>query len=376
MSAVGFTIPQLQDVPTHQAQTVEDRCDLLALRDGTFRTGVCSGLTVTPKTPASSKVAVAAGRVVEQGGVASATIAAAATLTLTNGTSGRDRRDIVVAYYAGTTAGTVKVVKGTPCTATGWTTGHGTPPVKPQVPSTAVLVYEVYRKGGATTVVTGDLVDKRVMVPGLLWVPQSANLWEPPVMARTIPTGYHPRGVLKAVKLEVKATRAYNAIGYNIQQVQSTPTGNVTLRAGIYRDNGAGFPGKLLADFGVQGAISTGSKTHTFTALTLTPDTYWLTTVRQGTNTTTGGFTKGLVLRTVTRETFVHYFLGTTTPGYLEPTAPTAAVDAMGVWFSTATGIFTASTMVFGALPSDWTGFKHAGLSTQSDTYVCQLRTA
>ena len=84
------------------------------------------------------------------------------------------------------------------------------------------------------------------------------------------------------IPVDVTVSTQIDALGCNVSTV-GTGAGQV-MRLGLYADNGAGRPtGAPLVDAGtVDTTGSTGTKTSTFTAITLQPGRYWIAGVVQG----------------------------------------------------------------------------------------------
>jgi hypothetical protein len=153
--------PTYENPTAHHAQAVLDNTDLKALSVAPSLTGVISGCLVSANTTMGA--AVASGSIII-GGTTYTT--AGGTVTVSAASVG-DRRDIVYATWSGS-AVVFTTAAGTPATA-GWTFGtQGTPPIKPTLPDSAVLLAEIYVVGSGatpTTVVTsGEIVDKRCFV--------------------------------------------------------------------------------------------------------------------------------------------------------------------------------------------------------------------
>ena len=88
--------------------------------------------------------------------------------------------------------------------------------------------------------------------------------------------------VLVAYPLYIPAT-AIKTASVNV----TTPQTGGNAHVGIYADNGAGYPGSLVYDFGAQGALTaTGSVTVTpTTAVSLNSGLYWIASIYTATST-------------------------------------------------------------------------------------------
>ena len=149
-----FYTPQAEDSPTYPGQAILDACDMTAITQSEIGTGWISGGSVTASgigmtlTVASVIAASLNTSLVNTGGSVTASVGAYG-----------DRRDVVTL----TSANALAIVQGTPCAVPNWaTTSTVNPPVKPAIPSTSVLLWELYVPGGATTVANTNLTDKRV----------------------------------------------------------------------------------------------------------------------------------------------------------------------------------------------------------------------
>ena len=149
-----FYTPQAEDSPTYPGQAILDACDMTAITQSEVGTGWISGGSVTASgigmtlTVASVIAASLNTSLVNTGGSVTASVGAYG-----------DRRDVVTL----TSANALAIVQGTPCAVPNWaTTSTTNPPVKPAIPSTSVLLWELYVPGGATTVANTNLIDKRV----------------------------------------------------------------------------------------------------------------------------------------------------------------------------------------------------------------------
>lgn len=69
-------------------------------------------------------------------------------------------------------------------------------------------------------------------------------------------------------------------------QVTTAGAAGAVVRLGIYKDDGSGFPGALLGDFGTVSAVGTGTKTLA-TSQVVPAGTYWMAACWQVTSSTT-----------------------------------------------------------------------------------------
>lgn len=129
-----------------QATPFDTDFDILAA--GYKLTGVASGCAVTAQVSPNMTVAVASGRVLVTGALATV---AGGNVTITANSSGQPRLDLIVV----SAAGTVTAVAGTPAAA----------PALPALPASSVALAAVYVDTGATAITTNELVDKRVELP-------------------------------------------------------------------------------------------------------------------------------------------------------------------------------------------------------------------
>ncbi len=156
---MSFTIPNIEDAPTYDGQSVPDKTDWACLTAADLSTGVISGLAVT--STGTLGIAIASGTFAigpnfySYAGGSSTVSAASAT----------DRRDIVSIN----SSGTITVTAGTACGTVGWNrTVSGNPPVKPAIPANNVLLAEVYVPGTAASITNSNIIDKRVTVAAVL----------------------------------------------------------------------------------------------------------------------------------------------------------------------------------------------------------------
>lgn len=143
-----FIVPNQGDA-THEGQAAPDKVDIDILVAGQVRTGVVSGCAVTQRAAgANMSVDVASGTIV----VAGTEVAVSSTnLGIANGDATNSRKDLVVVNNSGT----ISRVAGSPTTV----------PVKPAIPANSVVLAEVFVPANRTTsIVTGDITDKRVIV--------------------------------------------------------------------------------------------------------------------------------------------------------------------------------------------------------------------
>lgn len=148
----------------HVQQAAPDTVDIAALVAGLAGTRVI--LTGCTPSPSGMGVAVTAGTAVVPS--ASTTIFTGGTASIASNTSGSDRIDLISLYWTGTVIG-LRVTQGTP----------GVPGFVPQVPAlptTDVLVARVDVPTSASSIVAGDLLDKRCFGPGA-----GSGAYQPPV---------------------------------------------------------------------------------------------------------------------------------------------------------------------------------------------------
>lgn len=157
--------PTYQNSGAYPAQAVIDGTDLTAITTGVSLNGVVSGCAVSPRSPATMGVSVAAGTVIINGGLLPV---AGGNVSISAASSG-DRRDIV---WAALVSGSMTVgsTAGTPSASSYWQfVTQGTPPVKPATPAGAVLLAEVYVVGtgysSPTVAITAtEILDKRISI--------------------------------------------------------------------------------------------------------------------------------------------------------------------------------------------------------------------
>lgn len=136
----------------YDVQAMLDKTDIAALVAANLRTGVISGSAVTQRAAgANNSVDLAAG-VASLLGVPFSWSAVNLAVTAAHATL--PRKDIVVVTKTGASAGTPSVVAGTPAAD----------PVKPDIPTDAVLLFEILRPAASGSVVNADLKSKRVNV--------------------------------------------------------------------------------------------------------------------------------------------------------------------------------------------------------------------
>lgn len=158
---------------------------------------------------------------------------------------------------------------------------------------------------------------------GNVWGPRASGAWPAAAKRGTTPAGisssliparWYPAsaGTGTALQLTISSAIAlpfgvtdphtFTAIGCNIT---IAGTGG-TLRYAVYADNGSGYPGALVQDFGTVAATGTGATSITANCA-LSPGLYWLVIVGQG----------GSVQPTVTtwNPVFAVALLGSSGPG-------------------------------------------------------------
>lgn len=142
-----LTIPNTVDA-TYADQAAPDSRDVDAIVAGFSRTGVVSGCAVTQRAAgANMSVDIAAGTVSSAAVIAAVT---AGNVAVTTADATNPRYDIVVASSAG-----VKSVQAGTAAAI---------PAFPTIPAGSVLLAAVYVPANATSVTTGQIVDKRVQL--------------------------------------------------------------------------------------------------------------------------------------------------------------------------------------------------------------------
>ena len=140
-----FTIPNLADAAA-TAIAAPDSEDFDIIVSGFAQTGVESGLAATV-AGTDMNVSLSAGSVRIANGIYSI---AAGTATIGAANATLARFDLICA----TTGGTVAVTAGVAAAN----------PVFPAVPATSVALYAVYVPAASTTVVSGRVIDKRVVI--------------------------------------------------------------------------------------------------------------------------------------------------------------------------------------------------------------------
>jgi hypothetical protein len=159
---VTFTIPNIESSPTFDGQSVPDATDWSAVTLAENGTYVVSGMGVTPSS--GMTVAIAAGTFSIAGGQ----YTYAGGTTTVGAASATDRRDIISIN----SSGTITVTAGTPCGTAGWTrSSSGLPPVKPAIPASNVILAEIYVSSTTTTVASGNIIDKTLVVGNNVYLP-------------------------------------------------------------------------------------------------------------------------------------------------------------------------------------------------------------
>lgn len=144
-----FIIPD-HDVATHpNPQSIWFQTDIEAIVRALQGTAVIAGCAVTPQSPAALGVTVASGTVQVNGNAVAVTGANVTILTA----DGDPRIDLIVAD----SVGTLTAVKGT-AAVVGSTTG----PKPPDIPANKVLLAMVVVLGGAVSISSAEITDKRV----------------------------------------------------------------------------------------------------------------------------------------------------------------------------------------------------------------------
>lgn len=124
------------------------KCDVDAIVAGEAGDGVISGLGVSPQGSPDMTVAVAAGLIRIQGWFC---FVSAQNVTIAAADSLLDRIDIIVVDWNGA----VSRVAGTAAQY----------PAPPDIPANAILLAQVYVAAADTSIVVGEVTDKRVVVP-------------------------------------------------------------------------------------------------------------------------------------------------------------------------------------------------------------------
>lgn len=142
-----FTIPNYNDA-AYGDQAEPDSIDFNILSTGLAGNGVVSGCAVTAQGTPNMTVAVASGTV-----IADATIASVSSgnVTISAADSTNPRFDLITVNSSGTKA----VVAGTAASNA----------VFPSPASTVIVLAAIYVPAAATTITTGQIVDKRVFIP-------------------------------------------------------------------------------------------------------------------------------------------------------------------------------------------------------------------
>ena len=152
----GFRIPN-DSSAFADPQTELHESDIQIMSAGHGLTGVTDGCVVTAQGSPDQTVAVAAGEVVV-GGIPVAVTAGNVSMAAADGSN--PRYDLVTVNSSGTKG----KVDGTAAAN----------PDKPDVPTSTVVIAEVYRLTSDNTIASTDIVDKRVLVASRQLVPQHA----------------------------------------------------------------------------------------------------------------------------------------------------------------------------------------------------------
>jgi hypothetical protein len=264
---VALTIPN-EGSATYSDQAEPDSVDFDALALGFQRVGVISGCAVAQRAAgANMSVDVAAGSV-----IVGATGAAVTAVNKTIGTADatNPRFDLITVN----SSGTVSVTAGTAASNA----------VFPAIPASSVLLAAVYVPASATSVVTAQIVDKRVILAR-----QGFRSGVYPVNGRYFTaqgpysgdgTTQPANGDMRMYPLDVARTVAVDRIA---GQVGTAGSAGALVRYGIYAaDPDTGLPAGLVLDAGTAAATSSGVDVNITVSLTLTPGRYWLAYVTQG----------------------------------------------------------------------------------------------
>ncbi len=152
-----FTVPNAVDAPTYPQQARLDSRDLDILTAGDAQTGALTGCAVTAQGSPNMTVAVAVGTVMIAGALIAVTAANSGTFTAANATN--PRIDLVTID----TAGAIQIVTGTAAAT----------PAIPTIPASRMVLARVDIPANATTITTGQIVDKRVFLFGATISPES-----------------------------------------------------------------------------------------------------------------------------------------------------------------------------------------------------------
>jgi hypothetical protein len=161
------------------------------------------------------------------------------------------------------------------------------------------------------------------------WYPQETTVGGTPLLTTA--------NQATAIPLIVGVAHTFTEIGVNCT---TAGTGG-NLRFGLYADNGSGYPGALIRDYGTVAATSTGALTVT-ASNTLAPGLYWLVEVPQGGTIMPTlnclGSTNGMInflffggAAAGTAASQVGYVLGSVSGALPNPFTAGAAISAPGV---------------------------------------------
>ncbi len=154
---MAFSIPNQADA-FHASQASPDKVDIDILAAGYAGTGVVSGCAVTAQGSPDMTVAVAVG-VVQVDGVNVAVTAGNVTIGTADGTN--PRFDLITVNNSGTKACTAGTAAASP--------------VFPAIPANSLVLAAVYVPASDTTIASNQIVDKRVVVGGLLTLMPANN---------------------------------------------------------------------------------------------------------------------------------------------------------------------------------------------------------
>jgi hypothetical protein len=154
---VPFTVPNAVDAPTYPQQARLDSRDLDILAAADAQTGVLSGCAVTAQGTPNMTVAVAVGIVTIAGALIAVTAANSGTFSAANATNPR------VDLLTVDAAGVLQIVTGTAAAT----------PTIPTIPAARVALARIDIPANATTITTGQIVDKRVFLLGATVSPES-----------------------------------------------------------------------------------------------------------------------------------------------------------------------------------------------------------
>lgn len=224
-----FTVPNVASA-AYPAQAGLDSGDLSVLAGGSALTGVPSGCAVTAQGTPNMTVAVASGRVRISGRQVAVT---GGNVTITAADSTNPRHDLITVD----TSGTLAVITGTPAAIT-----TSSEPTFPAIPAGRVVLAAVYVPAASSVVQANQITDKRMTIPGVVWVINvcdegAVGDWDPGPQTGTDSTAAFTNAVNKASALITSLTVSSVAIYVPPGQYLTEKIPPLPNRSALYGDS-------------------------------------------------------------------------------------------------------------------------------------------